>query len=64
MNMKNDLAVEKRNHEIVVKETTCTICGTTLSFTHFIDYCQHKVKESSTCPECGVRYEPKEHSLN
>lgn len=64
MNMKHELALVNRKNEIIAKETTCPICGSSLEFTHFIDYGEHMVKESSKCGECGVRFQPRDFSLN
>jgi C4-type Zn-finger protein len=64
MNMKNELAIVGRKNEIITKETTCPICGSPLEFTHFIDYCEHLVKENIKCGECGVRFQPRDFALN
>lgn len=64
MNLKNDLTTQKKYQEIINKECTCSICGSKLDFTHFIDYGIKKVKESAVCNECGVRFQVRDFSLN
>ena len=57
--MKNNQAAQeaimKRKQEILNREFCCSICGTKLQFTHFIDYDSKRIKESAVCNECGVR---------
>lgn len=64
MNMKNDTTLKKRHKEIIEKECHCSICGSKLEFTHFIDYGMQQVKESAICKECGVRYQIRSFDLN
>ncbi|MEI6093228.1 MAG: hypothetical protein WCQ47_06050 [bacterium] len=64
MNTKQDTVVQKRKQEIITKEFCCSICGSKLEFTHFIDYDTKKVKESATCNECGVRFQTRDFNLN
>lgn len=55
---------EEKNKQIILRESTCSICGSLLDFTHFIDYGQNHVKETAVCSDCGVRFEPKDYPLN
>ena len=68
MNTKQDTKQEttahKRKQEIITKEFCCSICGSKLEFTHFIDYDNKKVKESAVCNECGVRFQIRDYPLN
>lgn len=64
MNLKSELTTQKKHQEIIKKECTCSICGSKLDFTHFIDYGTKKVKESAICNECGVRFQARDFSLN
>jgi hypothetical protein len=57
-------AVVRRQQEILNKELCCSICGSKLLFTHFIDYDSKKIKESAVCNDCGVRYQTRDFSLN
>jgi len=60
---KNNIKQEK-NKQIILKETSCAICGNILDFTHFIDYGKNFVKETAVCNDCGVRFETKDFPLN
>jgi transcription elongation factor Elf1 len=64
MNMKQEVAIQKKKQEIITKECCCSICGSKLEFTHFIDYDNKRVKESAICNECGVRFQTKDFELN
>ena len=64
MNLKSELTTQKKYQEIIKKECTCSICGSKLEFTHFIDYGTKKVKESAICNECGVRFQTRDFGLN
>ena len=64
MNMKQSATLKKKHEEIIEKENCCSICGSKLEFSHFIDYSMYHVKESATCKECGVRYQIRGFSLN
>ncbi|MBN1113829.1 MAG: hypothetical protein JXA66_00670 [Oligoflexia bacterium] len=62
--MKNLLTLQERQNEIIARESTCSICGSKLEFTHFIDYGLNNVKESAICNECGVRFQTRNFPLN
>jgi len=64
MNLKKETDVRKKYQEIINKECTCSICGSKLEFSHFIDYGFKKVKESAICNECGVKFQTRDFSLN
>jgi len=64
MNLKKETDLKKGHREIIDRECTCSICGSKLEFSHFIDYGCKKVKESAVCNECGVRFQIKDFSLN
>ena len=63
-NTKQETTVQKRKQAIITKEFCCSICGSKLEFTHFIDYDNKKVKESAVCSECGVRFQMRDFPLN
>jgi C4-type Zn-finger protein len=64
MNLKKETTLKKKHEEIINRECSCSICGSKLEFTHFIDYGFKKVKESAVCNECGVKYQARDFSLN
>jgi len=64
MNLKKEANIKKNYQEIINKECTCSICGSKLEFSHFIDYGFKKVKESAVCNECGVKFQIRDYPLN
>lgn len=63
-NRQNIQENARRREEILSREFCCSICGSKLQFTHFIDYDQKRIKESAVCNECGVRYQTRDFNLN
>jgi uncharacterized protein CbrC (UPF0167 family) len=54
-----DLATET----FLADETTCCLCGTTLTFDHKIDYLSLKIVEDAHCPSCQIQMKSREHKL-
>jgi len=41
--------------EVVENFTHCCLCGTTLEFTHTVDYGNLAIKEEAFCPACSIK---------
>jgi len=66
--MTYEYSVEEVNSDfeayVIKTHNCCPVCGKVVNRAHFIDYIGHKIKESTTCDNCGVKFEPIEHILH
>jgi hypothetical protein len=65
MNTKETAYVSsKEEHEIILDdENNCCLCGSSLKFSHNVDYLTLMIKEDAHCPSCNIQMKSKEHKL-
>ncbi len=76
MNTKNDLSVDglgketeltlvhENFHPYIVEHSTCSLCGSELTYYHQTDFAHMLVKEKRKCKSCGIELKQTDFPLN